>query len=510
MTNKNNHSIWRRPVWLYSLIAGLPLSFAFAPFNIFPLAILSLFLLVFAWMDAKPNQAFWRGLWFGVGFFGIGASWVFISIHRFGNTNIALAVIFTAIFVITLALFIAVGGLVLSLLFKRDSLLKRLIGFPVAWILCGWLHSWVLTGFPWLLLGYSQIQSPLAGYIPILGNYGVGFIIAFTAAVFSIICSKRFHLKTKIILFIVIGLIWLSGAALQKVNWTQPSGKNIPVTAIQGNIPQGRKWSQQEILNNIKVYWDLTKTHWGSHIIVWPESSIPVPRRYVKGLLMQLSAAAKAHDATLLIGLPVLSPDNENYYNTLQLLGHGQGVYYKRHLVPFGEYLPFGAFLRGIINFFSIPMSNFVPGPVIQKPLQINGNYFAPFICYEIAFPDLLRSWLPQAHFLVTTSDDSWFGHSIASFQHLQIAQFRSLQSGRDQIFATNGGPSALIDAKGNIINAAPFLQKAVLSGKITPMQGSTPWVIIGNLWILVCLFFIALLASWFDHKKYRKVSKED
>lgn len=270
---------------------------------------------------------------------------------------------------------------------------------------------------------------------------------------------------------------------------------------VQGDIPQALKWDQAYVQTTLKRYLDLTEPYWHSSLIIWPEAAIPLLAQDAKPFLTLINTQATQAHATLMTGIPV--QDGFTYYNAMLALGNGQGIYYKRHLVPFGEYLPFSSLLRGLINFFNIPMSDFSEGPEHQALMQANGHPIAAFICYEIAYPELVRTDLPQAKLLINISDDAWFGHSFAAAQQLQIGQMRALETGRYALFSTNNGITAIVSPDGAIQARAPAFQPAVLTGQITFMQGETPWVKLGTYPLLILLsIFCAIAFAYSYHKK--------
>jgi apolipoprotein N-acyltransferase len=481
-----------------ALVAGLALPLAFAPFYLYSLAVIAPALLIYCWLNTKPSHAFLYGLVYGIGFFGLGVSWVFISMHRFGNLPVPIATLFTALFVITLSLFPALQGYLLKRYFLHTMPAKLWLAVPASFALVDWLRSWLFSGFPWLLLGYSQTNSPLKGYAPILGEYGLGFILTLTSALLVFCYLQIKHKKPfcKIILPLgIMGVIWLTGYALSKVEWTKPTGNSIKVSLVQGNIPQQLKWQADFLNPTLERYGDLTKQHWNSDLIIWPEAAIPLVYQDAKEFLTELGQAAKQHHTRVLLGIPYAA-DNESYYNALYLIGDGSGHYYKRQLVPFGEYLPFHKELTWLFNYWQIPMSSLISGPNSQATLKVNGFTIAPFICYEIAYAKLVERISANTGFLVTVSNDAWFGESLAPAQHLQIAQFRSLSTQRASLVTTNNGITAIIDEYGEIIESLPPFTTAVLSGKIIARTGTTPLLII-NSTMIICLLWLAVLIGY-------------
>ncbi len=478
--------------YVIAILAGALAVLAFAPINQFYCAIVSTLIFYQLLVMAKDSKSgFKLGFLYGFGFFGAGVSWVYVSIHVYGFTPAWLAALLTTLFVSVLALFPACQGWFLKRFFSLTHKLVLLIVYPVSFALIEWIRSWLFTGFPWLLLGYSQVHSPLKGYIPILGAYGVTFLIVATGSMFYYLYTVRNHWPKAIAAICTIIGIWLGGFGLAQIHWTHKIRQPVSVAMVQGNISQSIKWDPQSFANTLKIYYDATKAHWHSNIIIWPEAAVPIPKRYAQPFLDKLSDAAKARNVSVFLGIPVGVPDTFSYYNALIALGQGQGHYYKRHLVPFGEYVPFAGLLRGLMGFLSLPMSNMISGPVDQPDLKAGAITLAPFICYEIAYASALRHQAPKSDVLVTVSDDAWFGDSLAPAQHLEIGQFRAIQSGRDLLFAGNDGITALVNAKGEIYKGIPQFEEGVLTGFFQPRTGMTPWLYYGNAPIIVILWLL-------------------
>ncbi len=482
----------RYQLFLIAILAGTILSGAFAPHGLWPLAICSPAILLWVWLQNKtPKTAFISGLGYGLGMFGMGVSWVFVSIHRYGNTNIPLAVLITSLFVLILALFIAAQGYVLKRFFRGNTTAFCLLGFPSSWVLFEWLRSWLFTGFPWLYLGYSQLQTPLSGYAPIMSVYAVSTAVVLSSSALVILFIGTRKIKT--VGGFLIVLIWGIGYFFQHQSFTKANPKYYTASLVQGNIKPFDKFANEDPIGSTeKIYGKLTEKVWGADLILWPESALPLPLPYSKPYIDQLEKRARLHHATLITGIQVFNNKKE-YHNSLIALGEGHGIYHKYHLVPFGDFLPFDAWLRGLIGFFDLPMSSFTPGPANQ-PLVTAGNLkLAPLICYEIAFPELLRNMLREADLIITLSEDGWFGESWGPHQHLEIAQMRALETGRMVLRATTSGITAIIDAKGKLAATIPQFKVQVLNGTFQSMTGTTPWVKVG-LWPLLELLFSSFI----------------
>jgi len=483
---------------LLAIFSGAILPLAFAPFSYYLFAELSLVLLLFVWLRATPGLSFWYGWLFGVAFFGCGVYWIYISIHHYGKAPVPLSIVILALFVAVLALYPACQGYLLSRFFPKNNRYKFLLAFPASFVLLESIRGWFLSGFPWLFLGYSHIDAPVRGFATVFGVYGLSFVVAVTSgAIFSIFFYWRKNIKFSFFLILFIILLWGSGFVLTKIDWTKQVGAEVPVSLIQGNIPQEEKWDPQNLWSILNRYAFLTAKNLDSKIIVWPEAAIPTDPDDLTLYLKGLSFVAKNSDTTILTGTPFYDKKNEAYYyNGILALGSGSGRYYKRHLVPFGEYLPLKPMLSWLHKFLIIPMSGFSSGAKNQPDLFAAKILVAPFICYEITYPGLVLDYLPQAGLLVTVSDDSWFGDSIAPYQHLEIARMRSLEVGRYQLFSTNTGPTAVINDRGQIIGKTPIFRETVLSVKVKNLVGRTPWVGFGQ-YIWLPLLLLGLGLAW-------------
>lgn len=493
---------------LFTLLFGSLLPLAFAPFNYFFIAFISPTALLLFIANCNPTRAAWRGWLFGIGFFGVGASWVYVSLNMFGQANGALAGLLTILMIFVLGGFIALQTFMFALFFPRNNLSKFIIAFPCLWVVFEWVRTWLLSGFPWLFLGTSQLSTPLSSVAPIAGVYGVSFLTTITCGMLGFIIfniGKRFcpyHSNSndsKNFLKIIGGIatvliLWFGAYQLLNISWTTSNQKHIAVNLVQGNIPQELKWNPNQATQSLEVYKKLTQENFEpNQLIIWPESGITFLNTQIPDVLSEYSKWLNNHHSTLITGIPILKDDQ--YYNGVIALGNGSGEYLKRHLVPFGEYMPFRSILLWLKNYIEIPMSDFESGPAQQPLISANGVPVALFICYEVAYPSLALTTLPEAQLLITISDDSWFGKSIAAPQHLQIAQMRALEAGRFMLVATNDGITAIINPFGKIVAKAPQYQTAVLKNSVYAMVGSTPWVRIGMYPVLLSLLILLIFS---------------
>ncbi len=478
-----SQSPWSRAALL--VIAGGLQTLTFAPFNAWWLGPISVFLILSCCVGLPPNQLFRSGWLTGLGLFGSGASWVYVSISEHGNTSIPIALVLTLVFVAGLALFHGAAFWAWGKLAK-DSPVRRLILFPAVWILGDWVRGWLLTGFPWLYLGTAHVDGPLAGFAPVIGAHGLTlWVVISGAAIYAawwLIRSHRFASAGVVALF--AALPWLTGPVLMNTQWTEISTESTDFVSVQGNIPQQVKWDPDFLKDQIVTYLEMTEPYWEADLILWPETAIPLTQDQA-GKIIEHIDDALADDSTLITGIPWYGfsdrVEDFVFHNSVMSIGNGDGIYHKQRLVPFGEYVPLQGLLRGLIGFFDLPMSSFTLGPEGQSPLTANGMKIMPFICYEVAYLDFVAANARGSDMLLTISNDGWFGDSIGPLQHLQIARMRALETGRFMVRGTNNGVTAIIDHKGQVAEQIPQFERTVLTGSVYAASGSTPFMEAGS-----------------------------
>ena len=466
---------------LLPFAAGLLQVIAFEPFAYWLAGIACLAVLFSYWRDAAPRVAAWRGFAWGLGCFLGGVSWVYVSMHDVGGMPAPVAALMTLLFCLYLACFPALAGWLVARLGAAQSPLT----LAAAWTLSEWLRGMIATGFPWLALGYTQAGSPLAGYAPLLGVYGVSFAAAGLAATLALCLASRRYLPLAL-----GGLVLLAGVGLRTVHWTEPHGQAFTVSLLQGNVPQSLKWDPQRLSLSLETYAALARKH-PAQLIVLPETAIPlmfgeIPKDYLKQLT--------GNDHHVLIGAAV-GVGADGYANgAVMLTPQLQGsAYFKRHLVPFGEFVPAG--FQWFLDLMRIPMSNFTAGPAQQEALVFNGQKIMPNICYEDLFGEELIRDAAQSTLLINLSNTAWFGDSLAQPQHLQIAQMRALETGRMMLRATNTGMTAAINPDGSVVAVLPAFTRSGLTVEAQGYTGLTPYVRIGNAGILGLVALILGLA---------------
>jgi apolipoprotein N-acyltransferase len=475
------------PRLLISLLAGALAVVGFAPFNLWPVPALSLALLFGLLAGADSRRAgFLLGLAWGLGFFLTGVSWVFVSLSVYGGMATWLAALATFLFCTVLALFPAAVG-ALQARWPDSPGLRVLLVIPLAWGVLEWTRGWVFTGFPWLATGYSQVpDSPLAGYAPVIGAYGVSYLLALIAALLAWSITARGAWLPRAGAASAILALMIGGQALREIAWTVPAGAPTSVALLQGNIPQDMKWRPEKSRATLDSYARMVAAS-SAQLIILPETALPLfesdlPDVYRAGLI----AHGQKNGGDVLFGLPTGALDSA-YYNSVVSLGQAASQrYHKNHLVPFGEYIPLKAVWGWVIEVLHIPLSDFGRGASDQRPLAIGGQRVAVNICYEDVFGEEIIRQLPEASVLVNVSNLAWFGDSFAPWQHAQMSQMRSLETGRMMLRSTNTGLTAIIDARGHVLASLPLFQAGSLSGSIQGYAGSTPYVRWGNAPILL------------------------
>lgn len=363
--------------------------------------------------------------------------------------------------------------------FPQDTVSRLLLAFPALWTLLEILRGSLLTGFPWLYLGYAQLQNPLSALAPWGSVWLVSWATALTSSlIYGMMVAYSRYRHTFLGLFLIL---WGGTYALSRFSPLPPETSPLHISLVQGNIAQLMRWDKAALDQILHTYQSITQALLASDrppdVIVWPENAVPFPLPFSYSFFQQLNAPLRMHHTALIAGVPTQLSHSPHYYNSLLVVGQGEGLYHKRHLVPFGEHVPFSKYLRGLIAFFDLPMSDFVSGPSSQPLLQVKDWRFAPAICYEIAYPRLVQKMSQQAQVLLTVSNDTWFGSSIGPPQHLEIAQFRALETKKYLLRATNTGITAIITPQGTIQSLAPSFEVACLSGSIFPNDIQTPWV---------------------------------
>jgi apolipoprotein N-acyltransferase len=518
-----------------SLLAGAVLPLAFAPYGQFWIAPLSYAALFYAWSGAAPWRAFKIGLLFGLGSFGAGTYWTYIAIHDFGGAPIALAVAAAFALVLVLALFIAAAGWAAARWCDTRGPLAWLVVLPAIFALAEWLRGWLFTGFGWLSAGYSQTDSWLVGYAPVLGLPGVslavlvsaGAVVTVVAAALRVVRPSRdtpedrpwgsaahIHVRGRsregrttpsavaaaVTAALALAAVWGVGFAAREHRWTTPKDRELRVALVQGAIAQDDKWRPDMLPGTLALYRGLTEQRTEADLIVWPEAAIPDLSERHEAFLAEIEQWSAHHGSAVMLGIlrrpPAGSPPTATFQNVLVALTEPRLTYVKRHLVPFGEYYPVPGFVRGWLQLLRLPYTDGVPGDERQPPFDLAGERIAVTICYEDVFGAEQLHYLADATLLVNVSNDAWYGDSIAPHQHLQIARLRAAEAGRYLLRATNTGVTAVIDPEGRVVARAPQFAAAVLEHTVQGYSGITPYARWGNYPVVIATALAALGAA--------------
>ena len=469
---------------MLALLAGAALPLAFAPFDVWWLAWLLPAVQMGLWLDCAPRAAAWRGFWFAVGQFGTGTYWLYISIHGFGKAPVWLALLLMLALVAIMSAYQALLGYGVVRWRPRSPALFALLWVPALWTLVEWLRGWLLSGFSWLSLGYSQTDSPLGGFAPLAGMYGIAWA-CLTIAGALVLALQRTRWSARLAALALVLALVAAGQWQTGIRWSSVAGPDVGVAIVQGAIPQDEKWLEENHDATLKRYRDLTRSALGTPLIVWPEAAAPDLVNNLGGYFGALYDEAQARGSAIVLGALRADDAEKNYYNSVLALDNGVRWYDKHHLVPFAEFFPVPKFVRGWLRLMSLPYSDFTHGAAAQAPLPAAGLLLSASVCYEDAYAATQLPALATATALVNVTNDAWFGNSSARYQHLQISRLRAMEARRFLVRAANDGVSAVVDPFGRVVAQAPEFAATVLKSKLTPLTGLTPFARSGNFAIM-------------------------
>ncbi|WP_044170123.1 apolipoprotein N-acyltransferase [Candidatus Pantoea carbekii] len=493
----------RQSYLVLALIYGVIGTLSFSPYNFWPAALISLFGLQTLLLNKHFIQTSAIGFIWGIGLFFSGINWIYISIANFGRMPTAINIFIVMLLISYLSFYPMLFAILMNCFWPYPSLCRFSLAAPALWHITEFSRSYILTGFPWLQFGYSQIDGPLKGLAPLAGVEAITFLLMIITGLFA----HAFYNRALKSAMAAITIIFICQWSI-KLRWYQSIPEHsINIAIIQGNIPQSIKWDTKQLIHTLNIYTSYTH-RWMDKvsIIIWPESAITDLESNQQPFLHALDHELRAHGSALVTGIidSDIEHNNCRNYNSLIVLGdtesysyHNQNRYQKNHLVPFGEFMPQEKLLRYLAPFFNFPMSSFSHGNYLQRPLRIAGYNFTCSICYEIILGEQIRENLhPDTNCLLTISNDAWFGRSIGPWQHFQMARMRALELGRPLLCATNNGISAVINANGNVEKMIPPFTRQVLNSKVTFTTGQTPYSKFGVRPVWLCTLINLIIAN--------------
>jgi apolipoprotein N-acyltransferase len=499
---------------MLALATGLLTVLAFAPFGYAGLQIVSLAVLFYLVLRSQTLKRTLAISWaYGFGWSVSGMYWLYITMHHYGHLPAwmaATAVALLALFFLGAFAALAMTGAVwLRQRWQLRDASFALLVMPATWTLAEWARGWLFTGLPWVASGYAHTSGPLAGYAPVIGVYGIGWISALIAACLALLVSQPRRLPACGIALVLVA----GGYALQSIRWTTPHGAPISVRLLQGDVSQESKFDRDRIGASLALYDDMI-TAAPADLIATPETALPLfIHQLPPDYLPRLTHFAQTSHSNIALGL-LISDGPEAYANSMIGIGAATPAtlfrYDKHHLVPFGEFTPQG--FHWFVAMLGIPQAEQTSGALLQMPFKIKDQWVLPNICFEDLFGEEIAAQLnprnlhdkPQGTILLNISNLAWFDDSTAMPQHLQISQMRTLETGRPMLRATNTGATAVIGPTGQVLAVLPFLRPGVLAATVQGMRGNTPYILFGNA-IMLALIAAALLSAWWWSRSLRK-----
>ena len=484
-------SLYYKYRYIIAAIAGSTLPFSFAPFNFFWMAPISLSALFLLWKKCPSTESFKLGFIFGFASFSIGLYWIYISIHSFGGVNEFLSIFLLFLLISYLSSYIGIIGWLSTSFFKVSYFNLFIFIIPSTWTLVEWIRSWLFSGFGWLSVGYSQANSWLINLAPVGGLHFMSFfILIISGCLATIIIGAN---RQKFISAITLISIWTIAFLLEGFQWTKENNKVYSVSIVQGAISQDLKWREDYIIPTLNLYRELIHQTKGSSLVLLPEVAIPIPYEQASNYLNELKYWSEENNSKIMLGILKKNYKDNNYFNALVSLDNEDTFYAKRHIVPFGEYLPLPNFAKKWVKLLNLPYSELAQGPLQQDPIYFYDEQVGVSICYEDVFGAEQLRHFPESTFLINITNDAWFGNSIAPHQHLQISRVRAAEVGRFILRSANTGISAIINEKGKIISSSPEFEPYIVKGEFSGFEGSTLFTLLGNKLIVLCSSMILL-----------------
>ena len=446
-------------------------------------------------LSSERKQSLILSYVYGISIFVSGISWIYVSIYYYGGENLTLSILITVSLIMFLSLLVIPIGLILNKSYKDRSFVTLMI-VPSVWVALELLRSIIFGGFPWLIVGHSQIGTLLDIIYPIAGSYFVSFLVVTISIGFVLffkntLCNS--NLKNIVLLTVAFNLLYFYNPV-----WSKDKKDPLEISVLQPNINLGLKYDYSQIDLIKKKYLSMISENTINQTIVFPETAIPLIYEKDKKFY---NSIISLNNSTIITGIFHKKLNQNKIYNSMLVLNKDEQIYNKRHLVPFGEYTPFKTFFSYIAKKLNIPMSDLSHGDLNQNPFLVDNITMHPLICYEIAYPSLINM-TNNYSVIINISNDAWFGNTFAPYQHLQIAQVRALETAHPVIRAANTGISAIIDKNGLIIENISLNTDGLINNKIYPSKGITPYMYFGDYPLLMLIFSI-MLFYWIRYRKY-------
>lgn len=476
--------------YVLCLFAGIATVLSFEPFAYPVIVFFSLTALFYFFRSAtSKKQAFLLGFVFGFGLFGVGVSWVYVSLSTYGGMPLWMGSIAVIGFVSLLAIFIGFVGYTSVLLIPSPGNL-RLIAIAPLWVIFEWVKSWILTGFPWLEIGYTQTSTWLFALAPIGGVYLISFVVALICCLLVLATNHQSRFKSLLAIIVIVTMMW----PLTQIDWSTDHGESLTIGLVQGNVPIESKWQadqRDQIINLFASQSYQLNESAAIDLFVWPETALPLYRQQTDKAFWDTIVPT---NTAVLTGIMDQPADSE-FYNAAVLSCNGeQQIYRKRHLVPFGEYLPLRFLFNWVLEYLQLPMSDFSSWQGTQSLTCSDNINLSLSICYEDAFGSEWRQSIAETTLLINISEDAWFGDSFAPHQRLQMAKMRAREFSKPLVRSANTGPSVVINQKGKVLASTQQFVAESLSFEVQPQSGKTWYQRFGNWIVFLSIGLIVLI----------------
>ena len=484
--------------YVIAVFLGLLFSLGFAPNDLWFVSLLSLTCLHFLIQEASKKELFYIGYFYGFGLWSLGISWVYVSIYFYGNIGFIASIILTIIFIAILSLYLGVT-LLLYYYLRFHSKFSIIFSLPLAWIFVEYLRSILFTGFPWLISGTMLADTLIDGWTPIIGAQGNTFLLLLLSSLLFLSIKDLKKLQTALLPLIFFVLLFISSFSLKQIEWTTLNS-SIKASIIQPNLELEKKWSAEGIIETKNMMEKAIENAEEGEVIVFPETALIFSQNEIKDWIAYIDYKAEQKKITFITGI-IEREEGSKVRNRILGLGAENWHYDKVKLVPFGEFIPFENIAGKFFDILGLKLTNTVPGKLINS-ISSGNISISPSICYEIAFPELIRKTASESNLLVTVSNDTWFGSSYGPIQHLEIAQNRALEHKKAILRSTNTGISAFISNNGKILEKQGYFEDKILKTEVNLYEGKTFYAKYGNLLLYLILSVILIIILILKRKK--------